>query len=64
MAEQLLDCSDVVAVLQQVSGERVPQRMAARRLCDSSVTQRLLYGALDDGLMEMMTAPLPGDRST
>jgi hypothetical protein len=38
--------------------------MAARRLCDSSVTQRLLYGALDDGLMEMMTAPLPGDRST
>ena len=43
MAQQLLHGADVVAVLQQVRGERVAQRVAAHVLDDAGDARRLLY---------------------
>src|SRR5882762_7068820 len=61
MAEQLLDSADVVTVLQQVRGERMPERVTARVLNDAGLAQRALDGTLDDGLVQVMAAALAGE---
>lgn len=58
MPQQLLDSPDVIARLEQVSRERVPQRVARRRPRDASGTYRILHGTLKDRLVQMMPAPL------
>ncbi len=52
MAEQFLDDPDVITVLNQVRGKRMPQAMTTGRLGYSSVPGSFFDGLLDDGLME------------
>lgn len=47
MAEELLDGADVVASDEQMGGEGVPQRVAARGFRDPCGSNRFLHGALD-----------------
>jgi hypothetical protein len=59
MPEQLLDCADVVAVLEHMGGEAVAQGMGG----DALLEPTLLRGALDclaDGAgVNVVTADLP-----
>jgi len=48
VAEQLLHGADVVAVLEQMRGEAMPQRVAARRLREAGPVHGTLDGALHD----------------
>jgi len=61
VTEQLLDCPDVVAVLQQVGGKGMPKRMTRGRLEDSRLESGLFKRFLLDRLMEMMPVLLPGE---
>lgn len=60
MPQEFLDRPDVVAVLQQVGGERVPERMAARRFGNAGPAHSLLHRPLHDRLVEVMPAALTG----
>jgi hypothetical protein len=64
MPEQLLDSTNVVTVLEQVSGKRVTERVAAGGLGDFGLAQRPLDRALDDGLVQMVAAALAADATT
>ena len=48
VAQQLLDGADVVAVLEQVGREGVPQGVRAGPLGDAGPPDRLLDGPLED----------------
>jgi hypothetical protein len=61
VAQQLLDGADVVAVLQEVGGERVPEGVARGGLGDSGAADRILPRPLKDGFVEVVTATLAGD---
>src|SRR3954469_11742598 len=61
VAEEFLDGADVVADLEQVSREAVPQRMNCGVLGDPGGSCGELEFALDDGLVHVVAAPLPGD---
>ena len=56
--EQFLHCADVVSVLEQVRGERVPEAMARRRLRDARATDRVLHGSLKHGLVQVVASAL------
>jgi hypothetical protein len=56
VAEQLLDGTDVVAVLQQVRGEGMPQRVAPGGLRDARPADRAPYRLLDRRLGEVVSA--------
>ncbi len=49
VAEELLDGPDVVIVFQQVGSEGVAEGMARGGLGEARRTDRVLYGALEDG---------------
>ena len=49
--EKLLNGSDVVMVLQEVGGKRVPESVAARPFCNAGATDGVLHGSLEDGLV-------------
>src|SRR4029079_15323824 len=51
--EQLLHRPNVVAVLEQMCGERMPERMWTCSLGDASVARRVGDGFLDDRLMQV-----------
>jgi hypothetical protein len=48
VSEQLLDGSNIVAILQEVSGKRVAEGMARGELGQSSLAHRLFHCPLDD----------------
>src|SRR3990170_7201867 len=56
VAEKLLDGADVIAALQQMRGETVPQDMRRHGFCDTSLPCDLRYGALHDLLVQVMAA--------
>ncbi len=56
MAEELLDGANVVAIFEQLGGKRVTKRMAARPLGEARLAYGGPDGALDDGLMKVVTA--------
>lgn len=58
MTEQLLNGSDVIPCVEQMGGERVAQRVNARRFVDPGQPNRLLKGLLQAVLVEVMP---PGD---
>ena len=60
MAQQFLNRADVIAILQQVRCERMPQRMRGCRLCNASVSYRDLDGLLDCRSVNVMAALLFG----
>src|SRR5215470_20073496 len=53
--------ADVVAVLQQVGGERMPEGVARGGLGDPGAVDRLLHRPLKDGFVEVVPATLAGD---
>ena len=57
MPEELLDGADVVAVLEEMRGERVPQRVAASMLLDARGANGKLDGPLHGGFFEVMASP-------
>ena len=61
VAEELLDSPDVVVVLEQVGGEEVPEGVARGELGNAGGADCILHCALENGLVEMVAAPLPGD---
>ncbi len=54
VAEEFLDCSDVVASHQQVSGEGVAEGMAAHVLVDVGVSDCLFDRTVDDRVVQMV----------
>jgi hypothetical protein len=54
MAEEILDGTDVVACLQQVSSEGVPKSMTTHVLDDARPGDRILHRPLDQGLVDMV----------
>src|SRR5262245_36419256 len=58
--EELLDGSDVVSVLQQMGGERMPERVAGRSLGQRRRRNGLFHRALQDHLVQMVPTALPG----
>src|SRR5437016_3452619 len=56
MPQEFLDCSDIVAGLQQVRGEAVTKAMACCGFGDSTTPDGLLHCLLHDRLMQMMPA--------
>src|SRR3989454_11676938 len=62
VTEQFLDCADVVTILEEVGGERVPERMAGRLLREPCLQDSLADRALDDGFMQMVPPTLARGR--
>jgi hypothetical protein len=62
VAEQFLDCTDVIPVFQQMRGERVAQRVAAGILRDTSGTHGRLHWTLNRRLVETMPPLLTASR--
>jgi len=60
VTEQLLDGSDVVAVLQQVGRERVAESVARSALRDGRPLESLPHGALEDGFVQVVAPVLAG----
>ena len=56
MYEELLDRTNIVPLLEQVGRERVPEGVTADAARDGDVDDRLADGALDAGLVQVMTA--------
>lgn len=56
MTKKLLHSTNIVAIFQQLGGERMPQAMATRRFLDATLTHRLFYRFLD-GIDVHMMAP-------
>jgi hypothetical protein len=54
VAEELLDDSDVGARLEEVGGDRVPQRMGRDGLRDPGGDSSATYGPLYDGFVEVV----------
>jgi hypothetical protein len=52
--EEFLDSTDIVTVLQEVSGEGMAERMARDRLCNTRPSCGTFYGSLDYCFMEVM----------
>ena len=61
MSEQLLHRTDVVPVLQQVGGERMPEGVRGRAPDDPGPARGVLDRPLEDGLVQMMPAELAGE---
>ncbi len=55
MAEQLLDRTNIVSLLEQVGSEGMPKRMTAHGLLDSDIADGLGHGALDTPILGVMT---------
>ncbi len=60
VAEEFLDRADVVAALEEVGGEGVPQGVTARGLGDVGAADGLLDGPLQHRLVEVVPVVLPG----
>src|SRR5262249_58805749 len=56
-----MDRADVVALLDQMSGEGVAEGVARRRLRDAGTADRVLHRPLEDGFVEVMAASLAGE---
>ena len=56
VAEELLDCPDVVTVLDQVGREGVAERVAVDRPLDSRAEDGFSHRTLDDPLVDVVAA--------
>jgi hypothetical protein len=61
MTQQLLDGPDVVAVLEEMGGERVAECVTGRGLWNGGPSYGLVDCPLEHGLVKMVPAPLSGD---
>lgn len=62
MPKELLDCADVVAILQEVSRKGMAQRVATGRLGDPSLAGGFFDGLLQDGFVQVMSGRLTRHR--
>jgi hypothetical protein len=62
MPEQFLNGADIVAIFQEMSGERMAQRVAAGRLGRHHVSRGLFNSSLSHRFMQMMSPALAGPR--
>ena len=60
MPEQLLHRADIVAVLEQVGGERMPERVRGGALDDPGPARGVLDRPLQDRLVQVVPAELAG----
>jgi hypothetical protein len=60
VVQELLDGANVVAVLEEVRNEAVAQRVARGALGDARGAAGVPEGALEDRLVEVVTAPVAG----
>jgi hypothetical protein len=60
VAQELLDRSDVMAILQQMGGEGVPECVAAHALGDARSKGGGPDGTLEDGFVKVMTSAFAG----
>jgi len=60
VAQQFLNGPDVIAVLEQMGGERVPERVAGSRFHQARPADGLLDGPLQDNLVEVVPSALAG----
>ena len=58
--KEALDGADVIAVLEEMGGERVPERVATGRLRDPGGADGVVDRTLDDTLVQMVAAALAG----
>jgi len=63
VSQKLLYSSNVLTILKQVRGKRMPQRMAARWFHDAGPPHSLVQRLLDDRLMHTMTMAKTGRRT-
>jgi hypothetical protein len=61
--QQLLDGSDIVAVLEEMRRERVTEGMGTRALGRPRLTDSPLHGPLQDRLVQVMASALAGNPS-
>lgn len=64
VSKEFLDGPDVAAIFEQVGREGVAKRAGRGPLGDARPADRVLDDALEDGLVEVMPVPLPGDAVT
>ncbi len=57
MPQELLNCPDVVAVLQEVSGKGVPEGMGRRRFRETRLEGSFPDGTLDDRFVQVVPPP-------
>lgn len=62
MPKELLDCADVVAILQEVSCQGMAKRVATGRLGEPSLAGGFFDGLLQDGFMQGMSVRLTRHR--
>ena len=62
MSEEFLNHADIIAIFQQVRGERVPQRVAIGRLGQPYGSGHLFDGTLPHRFVQMMPPMLTGPR--
>ena len=61
MPKEFLHRSNIIAILEQVSCERMAERVATGGLGYPCPAGRLFDGLLDDRFVQMMLVPLAGD---
>ena len=54
MAQELLDRPDIVTTFEQMSGKRMPERMASSSLGQSGLRDRISHGFLNQGFVNVM----------
>src|SRR5690606_16985430 len=62
VTEQLLNSANVVTRLEQVGCERMPERVAARRLSDSRAPNSAMHRSLQCRLVHVVTSPFTCNR--
>ena len=55
VTEELLHGADVVAVFEEMRGERMPQRVAGGPLVNACLTHGIFHGPLDRAFVNMVT---------
>ncbi len=58
--EQLMDDSDVVAIVQEMRGQGVTEGVAGCALGDARCTNHTRHGTFQRGLVEVMPVPISG----
>jgi hypothetical protein len=60
VSQEFLNCPDIVAIFQQMGGERMAQRVAACRFGDHRFPNSFFDRSLQDKSLEMMPLLFPG----
>jgi hypothetical protein len=62
MPEELLDCPNSIAILEQMGGKQMPEGVATGRFGDPGLASGFFHGLLKDGFMQVMSVLFEGYR--